>query len=169
MVTAGPAHFARGCRNSATARSGHPASFVLRLSSISIVFGAMALGGCARNPVQRELHPVAQAVRAAPVRVTVRPHKIFEPVRYSEPRIHRPDPALLASQPAPDCEFKRSEVTPVDSQEWARLKLEYERACFQNAEKTARERLGQLQESAGCEVEPPRADSPVRLQSARRR
>jgi hypothetical protein len=51
----------------------------------------------------------------------------------------------------------------VDPQEWARLKLEYERACYLNAEKAARERLGQLQESAGCEVEPAPAQSPVRL------
>jgi hypothetical protein len=67
---------------------------------------------------------------------------------------------LLASQPAPNCEFKRPELTPVDSQEWARLKLEYERSCYRDAEKSARERLSQLQENAGCEVEPAPAQSP---------
>ena len=175
MLTAGPAHLACGCRDLATARWRRLASFVLKLSSVCIAFGAMALAGCARNPIQRELHPVQRAARAVPVRAAARPHKIStpirtsEPVRYSEPRIRRPDPALLASQPAPDCELKRSELTPVDSAEWARLKLEYERSCYQKAEKAARERLSQLQESAGCEVEPAQAEKPVPQTSARPR
>lgn len=168
MLTAGPAHFAYGCRSLAMARWRRLAAFGVRLCGVSIVFGAMALGGCARTPLPREVHPVRQAARAAPVRAavavraTVRPPKTVERIRYVEPRIHRPDPALLASQPAPNCEFKRTELSPVDPQEWARLKLEYERACYLNAEKAARERLGQLQESAGCEVEPAPAQSPVR-------
>jgi hypothetical protein len=166
MLIAGPAHVACGCRNLATARWPRAASFALRLSGVSMVFAAIALGGCARNLVPRETRPVQQVVRAAPVRAVPRPHKVSVPVRYSEPvrtsepRIHRPDPELLDSQPTPNCEFKRPELTPVDSEEWARLKLEYERSCYRDAEKVARERLSQLQKNAGCEVEPAPAQSP---------
>jgi hypothetical protein len=131
-----------------------------------MVLAAMVLGGCARNPIPSETHPIQQA-RTAPVRAVVRPQKVSmpahysEPVRYSEPRIHRPDPDLLSSQPVPNCEFSRPELTPVDSQEWARLKLEYERSCYRDAEKVARERLTKLQENAGCEIEPAPAQGPL--------
>jgi hypothetical protein len=33
----------------------------------------------------------------------------------------------------------------VDPNEWARLKIDYERQCYQDAEKIARDRLGLLQ------------------------
>jgi hypothetical protein len=71
----------------------------------------------------------------------------------AELRVHRPDPALLAPQPAPNCEFKRTDVKAVDPNEWARLKAEYERQCYQDAEKAARDRLDRLQASNLCEVE----------------
>jgi hypothetical protein len=35
----------------------------------------------------------------------------------------------------------------VDQDEWARLKIDYERQCYQAAEKIARDRLGLLQAS----------------------
>ena len=38
--------------------------------------------------------------------------------------------------------------------EWTRLKVEYERQCYQDAEKAARERLVLLQTSSTCEIEP---------------
>jgi hypothetical protein len=42
------------------------------------------------------------------------------------------------------------------------LKVEYERQCYQDAEKAARDRLILLQASATCEVEPVRQRKPVR-------
>jgi len=61
---------------------------------------------------------------------------------------------LLVSQPAPDCGFGRSDLKTVDPDQWARLKLEFERKCYQHAEKTARERLRLLQAAANrCGVE----------------
>jgi hypothetical protein len=62
---------------------------------------------------------------------------------------------MLAPQPAPDCEYKRPDVGTVDPNEWARLKIDYERQCYQNAEKIARDRLRLLQASSTCEIEPP--------------
>jgi hypothetical protein len=53
----------------------------------------------------------------------------------------------------------------VDPNEWARLKLEYERQCYQDAEKAARERLSQLQASSTCEIEPVRHRRVVHQQS----
>jgi hypothetical protein len=62
--------------------------------------------------------------------------------------------ALLVSPPAPDCGFSRSDLKTVDPDQWARLKLEFERKCFQHAEKTVRERLRLLQAAANrCGVE----------------
>jgi hypothetical protein len=72
---------------------------------------------------------------------------------HAELRVHRPDPALLAPQPTPNCEFKRADIKAVDPDEWTRLKTEYERQCYQDAEKAARERLSQLQGAAACEIE----------------
>jgi hypothetical protein len=62
----------------------------------------------------------------------------------------RPDTALLAPQPAPDCGFTRANLKTLDPEQWARLKLEYELKCYKDAEKTVRNRLRQLQ--AACEV-----------------
>ena len=94
---------------------------------------------------------------AAPARAVVRVRRHSEPLRYAELKIRRPDPALLSPQPEPDCEFRRSDLKTVDPDEWARLKVEYERLCYQVAERTARERLSLLQTS----IEPSRARAPV--------
>jgi hypothetical protein len=156
MAIAGPAHYADNCCESAKTRLRLRlpglASFVPKLLTISVVFCAMAVAGCARNPAHREFVPVRHEVRAAPVRT----HRYTEPRRYAELQIHRSDPALLAPQPAPDCEFKRTDVGAVDPNEWARLKIDYERQCYQNAEKIARDRLRLLQASSTCEIEPVR-------------
>ena len=66
---------------------------------------------------------------------SVPPMRVAAPAhRYSEQRIRRPDRALLAPQPAPDCEFRGADdLKPVDPDQWARLKLDYERQCYQKA------------------------------------
>jgi hypothetical protein len=63
----------------------------------------------------------------------------------------KPEPALLVPQSAPDCVFRRAELKTIDPDQWARLKIEYERQCYQNAEKTVRERLRRLQAANRCE------------------
>jgi hypothetical protein len=164
MAITGPAHDADKRCETAKTRLRLPglASSAPKLLTISVVFCALAVAGCARNPAQREFNPVQQEVMAAPVRAPARAHRYTEPRRYAEPQIHRPDPSLLAPQPAPDCEFKRTGVGAVDPNEWARLKIDYERQCYQDAEKIARERLRLLQASSTCEIEPVQHPRPAR-------
>jgi len=111
------------------------------LLTISVMACATTLAGCARNPAQRDLHAARHEIRAVPV--------YFEPhrSRYGSLRIHRPPAALLAPQPEPDCEFKGARVEPMDPTALARLKLDYERRCYKNAERAVRERLRLLQAS----------------------
>lgn len=156
MAIAGPAHYADDCCESAKTRLWMLglASFAPRLLTISVVFSAMTVAGCARNPDHREFNPVQHEVRATPVRAPARALRHTEPRHYAELRIRRPDPALLTPQPAPNCEFKRTDVSAVDPNEWARLKIDYERQCYQDAEKLARDRLKLLQASSTCEIEP---------------
>jgi hypothetical protein len=65
----------------------------------------------------------------------------------------RPDPALFTPQAAPDCAFGRRELKTLDPDQWARLKIEYERQCYRNAERVVRERLKLLQAAARCEID----------------
>lgn len=141
--------------------SGPLPALASRLSALFAISCGLALAGCASNSPQREskaapaIHAAAplhqhESKAAPPMRVTAPAH------RYSEQRIRRPDRALLAPQPAPDCEFRGSDdLKPVDPDQWARLKLDYERQCYQKAEQMVRDRLKLLQASR-CEIEPVR-------------
>jgi hypothetical protein len=123
------------------------------LSAISVIVLAIELAGCARDSARREVNPDQREVRVKAVRPAPRPRPHPEERQHVELRVRRPDPALLAPQPSPNCEFKRGDIKAVDPDEWARLKTEYERQCYQDAEKTARDRLGQLQVFGICEIE----------------
>jgi len=94
-----------------------------------------ALAGCAPAP-----GPEAARASVAP---TV--------MEEQKPQICRPDSALLVPQRAPDCVFGRPDLKTLDPEQWARLKIEYERQCYQRAERTVRERLRQLQTAMKCE------------------
>lgn len=88
--------------------------------------------------------------------------------RHSDQQVAGMDPAqselqacqsmrpLLEPQPAPDCEFRESNLKTVDPDAFARLKLDYERQCYRRAEKLARDRLRLLQHSNRCEIRPVR-------------
>jgi len=117
---------------------------LLNLFAISF---AVAVAGCARNPGPHDLYPTVHEVQAAPVRLAARTRRQSEHHRYTQPIIRRPGPALLAPQPAPDCDYKRYDLKTVDPDEWARLKTEYELQCYRDAEKAARARLSLLQAS----------------------
>ena len=137
-------------------------SFTPKLLTVCVILCSMSFAGCARNPAQREVSTVLHEGKAPAVRAPARSRRYSEPYRHAEPKIRRPDLALLSPQPAPDCEFKRSDLKTVDPDEWARLKVEYERQCYQDAEKAARERLVLLQASSTCEIEPVRQRRPAR-------
>jgi hypothetical protein len=108
----------------------------------------MLVSGCAHDSARREPDPPPHhEIKTAVVRITPHIHRSQEQHRHAQPPIHRVDPALLAPQPAPDCEYNRSDLKTVDADEWARLKTEYERQCYRDAEKATRERLGLLQAS----------------------
>jgi len=63
------------------------------------------------------------------------------------------DRALLVPARAPDCGFGRSDLKTLDPDEWTHLKLEFEKKCYQHAEKVIRERLRQLQVASRCGIE----------------
>ena len=114
---------------------------------VSIVVCATRVAGCAGDPNQQAFNPVQHEARAALVRKAASTYAHSGPRSRPELRDQRLDTALLAPQAAPDCEFKATEVETVDADGLARLKLEYERKCYRNAEKEVRERLRLLQVS----------------------
>jgi hypothetical protein len=102
----------------------------LKLLTLSAMLCALPLAGCASNSAFNS----AQRESGA------------DPNRYSELRISRPDRALLAPQPAPDCGLTESENSKsVDPDQLARLKLDYELQCYKRAEQLVRDRLRLLQ------------------------
>lgn len=148
-------------------RPDGPPSLRPKLLTVSVMALAIGLAGCACEPAPREM--VQREVRAKPVRLSspVRAHADVR--QQAELRVRRPDPALLAPQPAPNCEFKGADIKAVDPDGWARLKAEYERQCFQDAEMATRDRLRQLQAAGLCEIErtAPQPPDPVSSVHAR--
>lgn len=147
MAIADPAHSAdEGC-GLATLQRRRTCPRSLPLTIVAVACAAL-LAACARNPAQNELAPVQREVRAAPVCPPARPRVYSEVRRHTEPRVRRPEQALLEPQLAPNCEFKRAaDIKAVDPDEWERLRSEYERQCYRDAERLARERLSQLQDA----------------------
>jgi hypothetical protein len=162
MAIARPAHCADDGSELAKPQSRLSSllSLAPKLSAISVVVLALGLAGCARDPARGELTAAHRdfkrahrEVSATPVRLPPRRRVYAETPPPAELRVHRPDPALLAAQPAPHCEFTNTDLKAVDPDQWERLKTEFERQCYQDAEKAARDRLSQLQASSTCEVE----------------
>jgi len=155
MATAYPAHDAGDCREPTRSQLwlDRLLPWSPKLLAICVVVLAMGIGGCARNGGHADTNPALRKVKAPAVRAPLSARAHAEPPKLTELRVRRPDPELLATQPAPDCEFGRADVKAVDPEEWARLKTEYERQCYRDAEKVARDRLIQLQASSTCEVE----------------
>jgi hypothetical protein len=120
-------------------RLGRRLTFVSNLLTLLAVSYVLALTGCAPHSAQRASN-VNSAHASAPVH------------RYAE--VCRSNRALLARQPAPKCEFGDPELETTDPDLWARVKLDYERQCYRNAETVVRNRLRLLQASVRrCEVE----------------
>jgi hypothetical protein len=75
------------------------------------------------------------------------------PQAHAEAQICRPEAALLSPQSPPDCVFRRGDLKTADPDLWAKLKIEYERQCYEGAERRVRERLTRLQAASRCETE----------------
>src|SRR3974390_2150983 len=100
------------------------------LRPLAVALAALAVSGCAQNSAPDPVQTGSSM--------------------QTETRICRPDPALLVPQSAPDCIFRRPELKTLDPDQWARLKIEYERQCYQDAEKSVRNRLRRLQAAYRC-------------------
>jgi hypothetical protein len=135
-------------------------ALVPKFLALSAIACALALAGCASNSAQRESKAVPLIHAAAPPHQreskAVPPiHAAAPPHRYSELRIRRP--GLVFPQPAPPRKPRRADdLKPVDPDQWARMKLDYERQCYQHAEQMVRDRLRLLQAASKCEIEPVR-------------
>lgn len=96
------------------------------------IIGAVALAGCSTVLVS----PDIEASANLPAHRHVAAHQARR---------------LLASQAPPNCEYKGPDGDGLDADLFARLKLDYERHCYQHAEALVRSRLHQLQVSGLCE------------------
>jgi hypothetical protein len=129
---------------------GHARTFLI----LALMPCWLALAGCSASLVRPEIYAVSTAApvhrsEAYEVSAVATVHRTVE----TRPRRLR---AMLAPQAAPDCEFKGSDAEVVDADVFARLKLDYERHCYQHAEALVRSRLRQLQVSGLCEAPPVR-------------
>lgn len=104
------------------------------VSVVAVAICAIALGGCAYQPVT-EAAAKSSAKSARPVVRTV-----------SRTPIPLPDRALLQRQAEPDCAFRGPVSSPVTAEE-TRQKLDYEQQCYRQAETNVRGRLDTLQDA----------------------
>ena len=105
---------------------------------LTVIPSALAVAGCSSALVQRDVTAYASGT-ATPAHQRAEPHS------------HR-FRALLAHPSPPDCAYKGADADALDTDLWARLKLDYERHCYQHAEVIVRDRLRQLQVSGLCEL-----------------
>ena len=111
----------------------------LPLTSLGAIICTLAISGCAGNAPQPE-------TRSEPTRSGVAAPGTESPMCHI-------DRALLVPAHAPDCGFGRSDLKTLDPDQWTHLKLEFEKKCYQHAEKMIRERLRQLQVASRCGIE----------------
>jgi hypothetical protein len=69
---------------------------------------------------------------------------------HPRPENHAGNRDLVEPKSAPNCELAGPEPDTVDADLWARLKLDYERLCYKQAEMLARKRLRQLLALGRC-------------------
>jgi hypothetical protein len=110
----------------------------LALSAISI---ALTITGCSSYATpDKSVSTEDKAIR----------NSSTSSVAHLRPGTHESHRILLASRSAPNCEFAGPEPDTIDADLWARLKLDYERHCYKQAEMLARKRLRQLLASDQC-------------------
>src|SRR5438477_5916886 len=110
-----------------------------KLPNIGAIICVLAMSGCAGNAPQPES-------RSEPIRSGAAAPAAVSPMCHI-------DRSLLAPARAPDCGFGRSDLKTLDPEQWSHLKIEFEKKCYQHAEKMVRERLRQLQVASRCGIE----------------
>jgi|tagenome__1003787_1003787.scaffolds.fasta_scaffold20616701_1 hypothetical protein len=115
------------------------ASVAARLPKLGAIICVLAISGCAGNAPQPE-------TRSEPIRSGAA-------APGSDSHMCHIDRALLVPAHAPDCGFGRSDLKTLDPEQWTHLKIEFEKKCYQHAEKAVRERLRQLQVASRCGIE----------------
>jgi len=126
-------------RRSIAGRLSDRLSLAGTLPLLGAIVCTLAIAGCAGNAPQPDS-------RSEPNR-----SGIVSP--RSDAQMCHIDRALLVPARAPDCGFGRSDLKTLDPEQWAHLKIEFEKKCYQHAEKMIRERFRQLQVASRCGVE----------------
>ena len=127
-----------GHRRNSTGRSSDRTWLARKLPNFGAIIVTLAISGCAGNaPPESRSESTRSGVAAS--------HSDF-------PMCHI-DRALLVPAHAPDCGFGQSTLKTLDPEQWAHLKIEFEKKCYQRAEKAVRERLRQLQVASRCGIE----------------
>jgi hypothetical protein len=153
-------------QNASAVRQLHPvAQTLLALAAASLV---LTIAACSSNSAQERSSwasnqtstQASNQVRSVGERSTQERSATYRTAAV-RPRpggqAHRSDRTLVAHEsvqdsvhesihelPPPDCEFKGQEPDTVDAEQWARLKLDYARHCYEQAEEADRKRLEQL-------------------------
>jgi hypothetical protein len=159
-------------QNASAARQLHPVAQMLStLAAASLV---LTIAACSSNPAQeRSASGQVQKQASNQIRLIRERWGRERSATYCaaihprpERQAHRSDRTLVAHESAdesarepihepapPDCKFKGPEPDTVDADQWARLKLDYERHCYEQAEEADRKQLEQLLASRKCRVE----------------
>ena len=111
----------------------------LALSALAI---ALTIAGCSPYAMQNK------SAQGRTIKHTSRAYKIA--VAYPQFGTHGYHGTPEATPLAPNCELTGQEPDTIDADLWARLKLDYERHCYKQAEMLARKQLRQLLASGQC-------------------
>jgi hypothetical protein len=124
---------------SITGRSSDRTWLARKLPNIGAIIFTLAISGCAANAPQPDSRSEPNHSGLAAPR--------------SDSQMCHIDRALLVPAHAPDCGFGQSALKTLDPEQWAHLKIEFEKKCYQHAEKVIRDRLRQLQVASRCGIE----------------
>jgi hypothetical protein len=119
-------------RASRSNRAAAVGSLVIGLFAVAI---ALTIAACS---------PYSTADRSASIqnRAIQETSPVDRPLAHPRSENHARD--LVVPKSAPNCELAGPEPDTVDADLWARLKPDYERLCYKQAEMLARKRLRQL-------------------------
>jgi hypothetical protein len=128
---------------------------LLALAAVSLM---LTIAACSSNSTQNksasaQVSSQQRLIEHAPIQNQPSAYRAASARQRPQWQSRRANRTLFARQPAPDCEYKGPEPNTVDAEQWARLKLDYERHCYQQAEMRARQRLDQLLASGKCRAE----------------